>query len=74
MGQDNQAPPSIRIKNDVLEVADSFTYLGSTITSKLSLDTEIGKRITKAADAMSNLNKRVWYNNHLTENTKLKVN
>ena len=34
-------PPSINIDNVTLEVADSFRYLGSTITSNISLDAEI---------------------------------
>ena len=56
-----------------LEVVDSFTYLGSTITSNLSLDAEINIRIAKAEAIMSKLNRRVWSNNNLTVNTKLHV-
>ena len=56
-----------------LEVVDSFTYLGSSISSTLSLDTEINTRIGKAASTMSKLNKRVWNNTQLTEATKLRV-
>ena len=73
MGQDVPAPPSISIDNEELEVTDHFTYLGSTVANNLSLDTEISKRIAKAAAVMGKLNKRVWGNNQLTENTKLKV-
>ena len=53
MGQDVQSPPSITIDNQVLEVADHFTYLGSIISSNLSLDSEIDKRIAKAASVMA---------------------
>ena len=73
MGQDVPAPPSISIDNEELEVTVHFTYLGSTVADNLSLDTEISKRIAKAAAVMGKLNKRVWGNNQLTENTKLKV-
>ena len=69
MGQDVPAPPSISIGDEVLEVTDHFTYLGSTVTKNLSLD----KRIGKAAVVMSKLIKRVWDNNQLTQNTKIKV-
>ena len=48
-------------------------YLGSTVTSNLSLDTGIDKRITKATAVLSKLSKRAWNNNQLTLNTKLKV-
>ena len=66
-------PPSITIDNQVLEVTDHFTYLGSIISSNLSRDSEIDKRIAKAASVMARLSKRVWSNNQLTSNTKLQV-
>ena len=66
MGQDN-------IDNVTLEVVDSFTYLGSTITNNVSLDAEINILIAKAAAIMSKLNRRVWSNDNLTKNTKLHV-
>ena len=44
MGQDVIAPPSINIDNVTLDVVDQFIYLGSTITSNLSLDDEINMR------------------------------
>ena len=57
----------------MLEVADHFTYLGSIISSKLSLDSKIDKCNAKAASVMARLSKRVWSNNQLTSNTKLQV-
>ena len=73
MGQDVTSPPSITIDNQALEVADHFTYLGSIISSNLSLDSEINKHIAKAASVMARLSKRVWLNNQLTSNIKLQV-
>ena len=73
MGQDVPSPSSITIDNQVLEVVDHFTYLGSIISSNLSLDNEIDKHIAKAASVMARLSKRVWSNNQLTSNTKLQV-
>ena len=73
MTQDVPTPPSIAISGEVLEVTDQFTYLGSTVTSNLSMDTELSKRIAKAAAVMSQLNQKVWNNNMLSQNTKLKV-
>ena len=73
MGQDTHAPPSISIDDEVLEVTDHFTYLGSTVSSNLSLNVEIIRRIAKAAAVMAKLSKRVWTNSQLTINNKLKV-
>ena len=73
MGQNVPTPPSISINNEVLEVTNHFTYLGSTVTSNLSLDKEIDKRIAEAAAVLSKLSKRVWNISQLTLNTKLKV-
>ena len=70
-GQDVVMSPSVN--NVTLDVVDSFTYLGSTITNKMSLDAEISIRIAKAAAIMSKLNRKVWSNNNLTESTKLHV-
>ena len=73
MGQGIVSPPSINIDNVTLDAVDSFTYLGSTIESNLSLDAEINTRIAKAAAVISKLNRRVWQNNNLTQMTKLCV-
>ena len=73
MDQGIVSPPSINIDNVTLDAVDSFTYLGSTIESNLSLDAEINTRIAKAAAVMSKLNRRVWQNNNLTQMTKLCV-
>lgn len=73
LAQDAETPPVITINNTELEVVDSFTYLGSTVSSKASLDVEISSRIAKAAGVMAKLNKRVWINDLLSERTKLQV-
>ena len=49
MGQAIPLPPSIRINEHKLEIVNQFQYLVSTATDSLSLDTEISKRIGKAA-------------------------
>ena len=72
-GSGRSIAPSITIDNQVLEVADHFTYLGLIISSNLLVDSEINKRIAKAASVMARLRKRVWSNNQLTSNTKLQV-
>lgn len=71
MDQYDPASPSIIIGNEELQVTDHFTYLGSPVTNNLSLDGEISTHITKVADTMIKLSKRVRNNNQLTVNTKL---
>ncbi|XP_067899076.1 uncharacterized protein [Heterodontus francisci] len=73
MGQDLRNAPSINIGDYTLDVVQEFTYLGSTITSNLSLDAEVNKHRGKVFAAMSRLAKRVWENGTLTRNTKVQV-
>ena len=73
IGQDVSNIPNISIGDYTLEVVKNFTYLGSTISSNLSLDSELNTRIGKAATAMARLSKRVWGNKLLTKNTKMQV-
>ncbi|XP_036407648.1 uncharacterized protein LOC118793535 [Megalops cyprinoides] len=68
-----EAPPVISINDYELNVIHQFTYLGSTITDNLSLDTQIDKRIGKAAITLARLTTRVWNNPKLTVKTKMAV-
>ena len=52
-GQDMQSPPAITINDYNLDSDHQFVYLGSTITDNLSLDTEINKRVRKAATPLT---------------------
>jgi len=62
LAQDTDSTPVITIDSTTLEFVDSFSYPGSTMTSSLSLDTEISTRIAKAVAVMAKLSKRVWEN------------
>lgn len=73
LGQGVEEPPSITIDDYELEVVKQFTYLGSTISSNLSLDTELDKRIGKAATTLARLTTRVWENSKLSIKTKMAV-
>ena len=73
LAQGAESPPVITIDNTELEVVDTFTYLGSTVSSSTSLDAEISCRIVKAAAVMAKLNKRVWGNDLLSKRTKMCV-
>ena len=52
---------------------EDFPYIGSNISGSLSLDTEINKRIGKAAGTLSKLSERVWKNSRLKTSTKMLV-
>ena len=73
MKQGNVSDPIISIGQHRLETVTSFTYLGRTVTSNLNLDTEMNKRIGKAAGVMSRLRSRVWENSKLEIKTKIAV-
>ena len=71
--QDTETPPLITIDEYELDAVQQFTYLGSTVTDNLSLDTEINQRIGKAATTLARLTNRVWTNPKLTRRTKMTV-
>ena len=73
MRQGIDCQPSISIDGHILDVVDDYVYLGSNISSTMSLDREVTTRIGKAAAVMANLNERVWDNAHLTTKTKMSV-
>ena len=73
MAQGAETPPNIVIDGCPLEVVENFTYLGSTISSSLTIDSEINNRIARAATVMAQLKQRVWSNPNLTERTRLRV-
>ena len=73
LAQDVSLVPSISIGDCTLVAVEDYTYLGSTISSSLSLDSELNSRIGKASAAMALLSKRVWENPMLTIKTKTQV-
>ena len=73
MGQGIQNHVSTNINNYTLNAVSEFTYLGSTISSSLSIDTEINRRNGMASATLERLSERVWNNPKLSENTKIAV-
>ena len=65
--------PNITVNDQVLQIVDNFTYLGSTLSRDVSLDAEINNRISKASAAYGRLTKNVWERRGLKLTTKLKV-
>ena len=51
----------------------NFTYLGSAISSNLSLEATLNVRIYKASNDMHRLTGRVWTNDMLSKNTKMRI-
>lgn len=67
-----QPDTPIEIRGQVVEVVDSFTYLGSVVCSDTSLDAEITKRISSAAAAFHRMDK-IWRDRHLSIGVKMLV-
>ena len=57
MAQDAEIPHSVYIDGSNLCVVDNFKYLGSAISSNLSLNVEINAHIGKATTVMAKLHK-----------------
>ncbi len=58
--------------HQVALLATNYHHLQS-ISDSLSLESELNKRIGKAATTMARLKKRVWTNSKITTNTKIQV-
>lgn len=56
-----------------LKAVEDFSYLGSIISSNLSLDTELNKRTGQVTAVLALLRKRIWDNTMLTISNKMKV-
>lgn len=65
--------PNILIDGKTLNNVETFTYLGSNISSANNLDTEISNRLAKANACFGRLRKRVWNERGLRSDTKCAV-
>lgn len=63
----------IKLGDHQLKQVDKFRYLGSTITSKCDLDSEIDNRIGAAAAAFGKLDPKVFSSHDLKLSTKISV-
>ena len=61
------------IRGTTIETVTAFQYLGSVLSSDVSLDNEINSRLSKAAKLFSALKGKVWHNANLSKHTKLAV-
>lgn len=62
LDQDMDNPPVITIDSHELEDVHQFSYLGSSISDDLFLNTEINQRTGKTATTLGRLPTRVWKN------------
>ena len=65
--------PHITVKGQNLQVVDNFTYLGSTLSKVVHIDTEVNNRIAKASVTFGRLRQNVWERIAIRLSTKLKV-
>ncbi|BHF69010.1 hypothetical protein SprV_0301205100 [Sparganum proliferum] len=65
--------PQISVHGTQLQVVDSFTYLGSTLSRTTKIDDEVAHCISKASQAFGRLQNTVWNRHSLQLNTKLKT-
>ena len=70
LGQKTDSTPRITLQGNLLNTVDKFVYLGSTISSTLSLEEELNSRIGKATTAFGKLRQRALENIKLTAKTK----
>ena len=65
--------PHITVKGQRLQPVESFTYLGSTLSRVVNIDSEVNNRISKASAAFGRLRDNVWDRRGISLTTKLKV-
>ena len=65
--------PHISVNDEPLKAADSFTYLGSSLSREANIDVEVNNRLSKANSAFGILRKKVWDRRWFSQETKLKV-
>lgn len=63
----------ICIRNQKIETADSFTYLGCTVTNDQRQDVELSMRLAKAAKAFNMLRHVVWHRKSISITAKFRI-
>ena len=64
-------PPSININGHQLNKVDTFTYLGSVVSSDATATKDVESHLAKASSSFGRLKKRVWKNHSLHIETKI---
>ncbi|BHF58069.1 hypothetical protein SprV_0100101800 [Sparganum proliferum] len=65
--------PQINVNGALLQVVDTFTYLGSTLYRSIKTKDKVARQIFKFGQALGLLQNTVWHRHCLHLNTKLKI-
>ena len=65
--------PTLTVKGQRLQVADKFTYIGSTLSRVVHINDKVNARIAKASAAFGRLRGSVWDRSGIRLDTKLKI-
>ena len=65
--------PNINVRNQKVEITNSFTYLGAVVTADQEFDMELETRLSKATKAFNMLRNVVWYRKTISINAKLRI-
>ena len=71
--QQPYSEPRIIVDGETLKSVDDSSYLGSTVSTSVNIDSEEDKRIAKASSAFGRLRASVWDRRRIKLKTKLKV-
>ena len=63
----------ISVNGQSLRAVETFTYLGSSLSHNVNIDSEINNRISKASSTFGRLRVNVWERKGISFETKLKV-
>jgi hypothetical protein len=69
----NHSDININIRNQKIETADSFTYLGCTITKDQRQDTELSIRLAKVARAFNMVRHAIWHRKSVSITGRLRI-
>ena len=73
LGDSDPQPVIITVDGQALDNVESYTYLGSCLSSGATIDAEIERRIQAANTALARLRERVFRNKEIYARTKMKV-
>ena len=73
VGECPDPPPSLNIDGNVVEFADSFVYLGSTVTNIGDHKPDIERRRALSSNVMEALRKPLWRQQSISRTTKMRI-
>ncbi|CAF1490575.1 unnamed protein product [Rotaria magnacalcarata] len=69
----NYTDMDISIRNQNIETADAFTYLGCTITNEQRQGTDLLARLTKASKAFNMLRHAIWHRKSISITARFRI-